>query len=85
MGSALQRGTWDPCGECLVWGDIPGVAEQGTQAFAVKKDPVCLSPSLSPCLQLRGENSLCLSDPEDSWELKINLHFETLQLWGEQT
>lgn len=85
MGSALQRGTWDPCGESLVWGDILGVAGQGTQAFAVKKDPLCLSPSPLPCLQLRGEDPLCLSDPEDSQELKINLHFETVQLWREQT
>lgn len=85
MESALQRGTWEPCGESLVWGNILGAAGQGTQAFAVKKDPVCLFPFSFPCLQLPGEDSLCLSDPEDSWELKINLHFETLQLWGEQT
>lgn len=48
MGSALPRGTWDPCGESLVWGDILGVAGQGTRAFAVKKDPVC--SALLPCL-----------------------------------
>lgn len=88
MGLASQRGTWGSHRELLVFGEV--VAKKGElrrqyKLWQLRKETISQSPPFHHAYSCEERHSLCLNDPGDSRELKINLHFETLQLQGEQT
>lgn len=69
------------------WGSSCKKGELGRQykLWQLRKETISQSPPFHHAYSCEERHSLCLNDPGDSRELKINLHFETLQLQGEQT